>query len=107
MTTKQTPALQKAWEEYKKRLAEGDRLYEEGEKLSMEGRKLQAEGDRLSAEGTTYWAQANRLWKEAVKDVYGNMAYEWRNWNKELQSLECRLANGEVYAFPPEEGESV
>ena len=75
MTTKQAPALQKAWEEYKK----------------------------LYAEGKMCLSQANRLWEEAVKDVYGDMTYEWRNWNVKWQSYEFRLANGEVYGFTEEE----
>ena len=111
MTTKQTPALQKAWEKYKKLKAEGNKLYVEGsnlyvegDRLHAEGEKLHAVGDRLKAEGynlvwkgTTYWRKASRLWRKAVKDVYGNMAYEWRNWLPKLQLYECHLANGEVY----------
>ena len=73
MTTEQV--LQKAWEEYKKLYAESYRLY----------------------------AEANRLWREAVKGVHGDMVYKWKNLDGKRQSLECRLANGEIYRTTKEE----
>ena len=111
MTTKQTPALQKAWEEYKKLLAEGDNLllesyrpYTKSERLDTEGYRLkQAEGERFQAEGKMCLRKANRLWRKAVKDVYGDMTYELSNWLPGRLFVECLLANGEVYG----EGEVV
>ncbi len=80
------------WQHRLKLHAEGNKLYAEGAKLHAEGNKLYAEGDKLYAEG-------NKLWAEAILQMHGNIKLEWKNWNKEHQSYECHLENGEVYGF--------
>lgn len=89
--------LQEAWEKRLELIAEGYKLLDKGDEFRAEGWKLQTEGYKLQIEGNKLCAEGNLLWANAVIEVYGkDMTIEWVC-NKEKQSWECHLGNGEVY----------
>ena len=91
----QTPALQKAWGEYKK-------LSDESVKLRAKGIKLGAEGAKFQRAGWREMRKALLLWGKAIKKAHGKMEWDWV-WNGKWQCYGCHLANGERFGFPPEE----
>ena len=77
--------------------AEGYKLRTEGDKLRTEGEKLWAEAEKLWAETDTLYAEADRLWTETIREIYGNIKIEWKNYNSKKHDYECHLETGKVF----------
>ena len=52
---------------------------------------------QLKVEGDKLWAEGDKLWAEGILAVYGNIAFEWKNYSSEKKDYECHLETGEVF----------
>ena len=66
-------------------------------KLRTKGDELWAEGNKLWTEADKLRAEADELWAEAIREVYGNIKREWKNYNSEKGEWECHLETGEIF----------
>ena len=90
-------SLQFVWKKRLELRAEGNKLQAEGFKLWVAGEKLCTKGEKLLIEGYKLYTKGNELWEKAIKEVYGNIKLEWKNYNSEKGECECHLETGEIF----------